>query len=578
MRTLLKIILFALYANTVTSDCEKSLFSKIYSEDENFPSVVTIIDNDKKFLCNAVIVGKNEIATDQKCLESKNAEDFLIRFQIPTLTDEKILSPSQISEISRKEEVQFEHFNLLDVTVIYLFEEIDDEFFNFPTLLMKSIMSDRARFDVGNENQGQVKRCRFIESQRLQQAIVKMPFYKKETASSGAFYFQANGNWFLYGLYGQDVKNKIASSEEKSAIDEVKNYFLCFKKSPTKALGTKTKKFFCPGDVLFEDNFEDENFRNNWRFDETLSGGRNWEFMWLSSDPTNSFIEDGKLNLSPTLTSKMEGNNEDFLTSGIARISPTKCTDKRDYGCSREGQYGLINPIRSAGISTINSISFKYGTVEIKAKIASGDWLQSLIRIEPKSNIYNKDLYSPYNGDMSLLEGRGNKNYFDEANKNIGNKQSTCRIQFSKNWKLQFHNKNNDKGFSEDFHIYKMVWTPEEIKMYIDDEITCEIEAPIWENYMENLKEKPDYLSDNPWPSDRSFAPFDQLFYLSISLRCGGVSFFPDGLINTPYEKPWKNDSPKAKEEFWNARSKWESTWIKGQKEFQIDYVKISAI
>jgi len=35
----------------------------------------------------------------------------------------------------------------------------------------------------------------------------------------------------------------------------------------------------------------------------------------------------------------------------------------------------IINPIQSARIRTINSFSFVYGTVEIRAKMPRGDWI-----------------------------------------------------------------------------------------------------------------------------------------------------------------------------------------------------------
>ena len=35
----------------------------------------------------------------------------------------------------------------------------------------------------------------------------------------------------------------------------------------------------------------------------------------------------------------------------------------------------IINPIQSARIRTINSFSFTYGTVEVRAKMPRGDWI-----------------------------------------------------------------------------------------------------------------------------------------------------------------------------------------------------------
>ena len=41
----------------------------------------------------------------------------------------------------------------------------------------------------------------------------------------------------------------------------------------------------------------------------------------------------------------------------------------------RKAGEDIINPIQSARIRTINSFSFTYGTVEIRAKMPRGDWI-----------------------------------------------------------------------------------------------------------------------------------------------------------------------------------------------------------
>lgn len=47
-----------------------------------------------------------------------------------------------------------------------------------------------------------------------------------------------------------------------------------------------------------------------------------------------------------------------------------------DYGCVRTGSSShILNPIKSARIRTADSFAFKYGKLEVRAKIPSGDWL-----------------------------------------------------------------------------------------------------------------------------------------------------------------------------------------------------------
>jgi hypothetical protein len=49
------------------------------------------------------------------------------------------------------------------------------------------------------------------------------------------------------------------------------------------------------------------------------------------------------------------------------------------YGCSRTSNgNNYINPVMSAKVTTVNSFAFKYGRVEVKAKLPKGNWLCQL--------------------------------------------------------------------------------------------------------------------------------------------------------------------------------------------------------
>lgn len=62
------------------------------------------------------------------------------------------------------------------------------------------------------------------------------------------------------------------------------------------------------------------------------------------------------------------------------------CTNDQWFGCERQGTpTHIINPVRSARVRTINSFSFKYGKLEVIAKMPTGDWLW------PGKKFYTKD-------------------------------------------------------------------------------------------------------------------------------------------------------------------------------------------
>lgn len=79
-----------------------------------------------------------------------------------------------------------------------------------------------------------------------------------------------------------------------------------------------------------------------------------------------------------TLTADVYG--ESFLSSGLLDIwgnTPASvCTSNADYGCFRQGTgTNYINPIQSARLRTVHSFNFRYGRVEVEAKMPKGDWL-----------------------------------------------------------------------------------------------------------------------------------------------------------------------------------------------------------
>ncbi|KAJ3553974.1 hypothetical protein NP233_g12521 [Leucocoprinus birnbaumii] len=63
---------------------------------------------------------------------------------------------------------------------------------------------------------------------------------------------------------------------------------------------------------------------------------------------------------------------------------------------------------------------------------------------------------------------------------------------------------------------------------------------------------------ENPYVNASANAPFDQPFYLTLSLAAGGTSgWFPDHVGN----KPWLDESLTAMRDFAKAQSTWSQTW-----------------
>lgn len=86
---------------------------------------------------------------------------------------------------------------------------------------------------------------------------------------------------------------------------------------------------------------------------------------------------------------------EEFISSATLNIhggAPAdECTNAQFWGCERAGNpNNIINPIKSARLRTVHSFNFRYGTIEIRAKLPAGDWLWPALWLMPKVNAYGE--------------------------------------------------------------------------------------------------------------------------------------------------------------------------------------------
>lgn len=354
---------------------------------------------------------------------------------------------------------------------------------------------------------------------------------------------------------------------------------LCCMPSITTAsgFGYEVPQNFCSGRLIFEDNFDHLNLQH-WKHEVTMSGCGNSEFEWYVNDRKNSFVSNGNLHLRPTLTSEIYG--EDFLRKGHVKIPPNECTMSGNWGCERQGTPDhIINPVRSARITTYNSFAFKYGTMEVRAKMPGGDWLWPAIWLLPKNSVYGM---WPRSGEIDLLEARGNRKLY-AGNTHVGTEQGGSTMHFGPRWD---HNgwptahatKNHNPGYDSAFHNYKLVWTPTQIQFFYDNQhvLTVNADQGFWKRGHFEHSGLP-----NPWIHGTPMAPFDQEFFIILNNAVGGTNYFSDSFRNEPNPKPWKNNSPKAMTDFWNGRNQWLPTWYLKTRDWadmQVDFVRVWAL
>ncbi|KAF7724623.1 hypothetical protein EC973_000867 [Apophysomyces ossiformis] len=325
--------------------------------------------------------------------------------------------------------------------------------------------------------------------------------------------------------------------------------------------------------LIFEDHFNHLDMKK-WQHEITMSGGGNWEFQWYTNNRSNSFVRDGILYIRPTLTMDLLGEENMKegahvnLWSGQPSVS---CTDNSNYGCERTagvssgGNY--LNPIQSACLRTIDSMSLKYGRVEVRARMPLGDWLWPAIWMMPKYSAYGD---WPASGEIDIIESRGNRNF---PYGNVSTVEST--LHWGPSTQLNRYKLTHamamlvdNTTFADDFHTYGLDWSEQGLRTYVDDKtlLFIDFDKSFWDR-----GHFPKW-SMNPWEAGDISAPFDQEFYLILNVAVGGTNAF---WKDSP-EKPWKMGDPHAVNEFWDSKDSWLPTWGEGNKRaMAVDWVKV---
>jgi len=346
----------------------------------------------------------------------------------------------------------------------------------------------------------------------------------------------------------------------------------------TRVSGSRAPQNICSGDLLFEDNFDTLD-QTKWGHDNTMAGGGNNEFQWYVNDRANSYTAGGILHLKPTFTAEIYG--EGFLTTGRVLIPPDQCTDTNNRGCDRTGAPGnIIPPIRSALVRTRNIFSFRYGVLEIRAKLPAGDWIWPALWMMPQYAVYGG---WPRSGEIDLVESKGNPALYNGAT-NVGNQQAGATMHFGpvwdrNGWSTAHNSVNQIPPWSSDFHTYRLVWNSEQLQYYYDDVriLTVTAGTGFW---IRGGFGSSGY--ENPWAEGTLMAPFDQEFYIIMNVAIGGTNgYWSDSQDNRNGPKPWANSNYNgATSTFWNARSTWEPTWNRHNDDshMQVDYVRVWAL
>jgi beta-glucanase (GH16 family) len=222
--------------------------------------------------------------------------------------------------------------------------------------------------------------------------------------------------------------------------------------------------------VVWQDEFDGKTLDySKWGVEVNAFGGGNQELQIYTDSPNNVRVEDGHLVLQ--------------AHKGATGISGTE----RDYSSGR--------------VRTKNRGDWKYGRIEVRAKLPIGQGLWPAIWMLPTEDKYGGWANS---GEIDIMEYRG-----QEPNKFLGT------LHYGAPWPDNQHSGDEyvlpSGNFHDDFHTFAVDWREGVIKWYVDGKLV---------------------QTQTKWSSKGNAfpAPFDQKFHLLLNLSVGG------GFVGSPDE------------------------------------------
>ena len=180
--------------------------------------------------------------------------------------------------------------------------------------------------------------------------------------------------------------------------------------------------------LVWADEFDGNQINfHKWEKEENNYGGGNNERQAYRTEPKYSFVKDGLLNIA------------------VYR-DPHSTSD------------GKTQPYSSARLRTMKRGDWTFGRFEIRAKMPDGQGIWPAIWMMPT--------HSPYGGwaaggEIDIVESRGNK-----VHETLG------ALHFGGKWPDNVHLDHTyrfpGKNAAEDFHVYAVEWSADEISWFVD--------------------------------------------------------------------------------------------------------------
>ncbi|KAF9811618.1 hypothetical protein SFRURICE_005817 [Spodoptera frugiperda] len=297
----------------------------------------------------------------------------------------------------------------------------------------------------------------------------------------------------------------------------------------------------CQGALIFNEEFSNSALKdlNSWSPEIRFPEEPDYPFNVYMPDNTISF-EDGSLVITPVLTEAM--HHEGFLVESLDLTN--RCTGQLGTTeCRRQASGAqILPPVTTGKITTRHRFGFKFGRIEVRAKLPEGSWLIP--------------------GLMRIAFARGNPSL---AKKLCGGPILSDSDPFRS---LLMKEKIGIDNWNKDFHNYTLIWRPNGLQLFVDGEQYGTIDPG--DGFFNTARQHAVPHASN-WLRGTVMAPLDETFYISLGLRAGGVHDFADDIP----DKPWRNRGSKAMLDFWKHKASWHPSWYNAN--LKVDYIKVFA-
>ncbi|TKB47373.1 glycoside hydrolase family 16 protein [Thalassotalea mangrovi] len=251
--------------------------------------------------------------------------------------------------------------------------------------------------------------------------------------------------------------------------------------------------------LLWQDEFDGAIIDSrNWQFEQNCWGGGNNEQQCYTNRAENAFVEAGFLHIvarKESFTGPAEKDDSDnYLTAGTKTLPFTSAR------------------LRSKGLQ-----DWRYGRVEVRAKLPQGQGTWPAIWMLPTGNVYGSWAAS---GEIDIMEAVNLGTQSDAVWAKPGDLEK--RIHGTLHYGgISPDNVYNGREFVlnnaspwETFHTYAIEWQEGEIRWYMDDVHYATQTRDSWYSQPSNEN------GDNT--EAQGSAPFDQEFHLLLNLAIGG--------------------------------------------------------